>query len=266
MLPRPAGACDAAPVTLGTWILLAAVLGQPVPDWPTKPAGSWVQGGPLTLSGLRGKVVLVRFFTDTGCPYCSETAPALRELDKEFAPKGLVVIGVFTPKPKPRPVDVAEARAASRAYGFEFPVVVDDDWGALRAWAWGASRGLDWLETESSVDSKRVGIEGVSRYGKAALVAMAFDERFAVVLVGSSGEGGAKLHRRNFGEAVENLTAAGEYHWMAGNFVKYGAADATFGSMTPGDLPVDAHELHAADREVGQIADVRAHRLPRDRR
>jgi hypothetical protein len=85
----------------------------------------------------------------------------------------------------------------------------------------------------------------VSRYGKAALVAMAFDERFAVVLVGSSGEGGAKPHRRNFGVAVENLTAAGEYHWMAGNFMKYGAADATFGSMTPGDLPVDAHELIA---------------------
>ena len=120
-----------------------------------------------------------------------------------------------------------------------------DDWGALRAWAWGASRGLDWLETQSSVDAKRVGIEGVSRYGKAALIAMAFDARFAVVLVGSSGEGGAKLHRRNFGEAVENLTAAGEYHWMAGNFLKYGAADATFGSMDAGDLPVDAHELIA---------------------
>ena len=120
-----------------------------------------------------------------------------------------------------------------------------DDWGALRAWAWGASRGLDWLETQSAVDARRVGIEGVSRYGKAALVAMAFDTRFAVALVGSSGEGGAKLHRRNFGEAVENLTASGEYHWMAGNFLKYGAADATFGSMDAGDLPVDAHELIA---------------------
>jgi hypothetical protein len=120
-----------------------------------------------------------------------------------------------------------------------------DDWGALRVWAYGASRGLDWLETQSAVDAKRVGIEGVSRYGKAALVAMAFDSRFAVALVGSSGEGGAKLHRRNFGEAVENLTAAGEYHWMAGNFLKYGASDATFGSMTPGDLPVDTHELFA---------------------
>ena len=120
-----------------------------------------------------------------------------------------------------------------------------DDWGALRAGAWGASRGLDYLETDKAVDAKRVGIEGVSRYGKAALVTMAFDTRFALVLIGSSGEGGTKLHRRNWGEAVENLTASGEYHWMAGNFLKYGAAEADFGSRNAGDLPVDAHELIA---------------------
>jgi hypothetical protein len=120
-----------------------------------------------------------------------------------------------------------------------------DDWGALRAWAWGAARGLDYLESDRSVDAKKVGIEGVSRYGKAALITMAFEPRFAVVLVGSSGEGGAKLHRRNFGEAVENLTGSGEYHWMAGNFLKYGAAEASFGSKNAGDLPVDAHELMA---------------------
>jgi hypothetical protein len=120
-----------------------------------------------------------------------------------------------------------------------------DDWGSLRAWSWGAARALDYLETDRSVDGKRVGIEGVSRYGKAALVTMAFEPRFAVVLVGSSGEGGAKLHRRNFGEAVENLTGSGEYHWMAGNFLKYGAAEATFGSKNAGDIPVDAHQLIA---------------------
>ena len=120
-----------------------------------------------------------------------------------------------------------------------------DDWGSLRAWAWGAARGLDYLETEPAVDAKRVGIEGVSRYGKAALVTMAFEPRFALVLVGSSGEGGAKLHRRNFGEAVENLTGSGEYHWMAGNFLKYGAAESAFGSRNAGDIPVDAHQLIA---------------------
>lgn len=120
-----------------------------------------------------------------------------------------------------------------------------DDWGALRAWAWGAARGLDYLETDPAVNARQVGIEGVSRFGKAALVTMAFEPRFAVALVGSSGEGGAKLHRRNFGEAVENLTGSGEYHWMAGNFLKYGAAEASFGSRNAGDLPVDAHELIA---------------------
>jgi hypothetical protein len=119
-----------------------------------------------------------------------------------------------------------------------------EDWGSLRAWAWGAGRGLDYLETDPAVDAKHVGIEGVSRYGKAALVTMAFDQRFAMVLVGSSGKGGATLLRRNFGEAVESLTG-GEYYWMAGNFMKYGASEAAFGSMTPGDIPVDSNELIA---------------------
>ncbi|MFO0887758.1 MAG: hypothetical protein U0790_01285 [Isosphaeraceae bacterium] len=114
-----------------------------------------------------------------------------------------------------------------------------DDWGALRAWAWGASRAIDYFETDPAVDAKQIGIEGLSRYGKAALVAMAYDPRFAIGFIGSSGEGGAKLHRRKFGELVENLTGSGEYHWMAGNFLRYG------GPLTPGDLPVDAHELIA---------------------
>jgi hypothetical protein len=119
-----------------------------------------------------------------------------------------------------------------------------EDWGALRAWAWGAGRGLDYLETDPAVDAKYVGIEGVSRYGKAALVTMAFDQRFAMALVGSSGKGGATPLRRNYGEAVESLTG-GEYYWMAGNFMKYGASEAIFGSMNPGDIPVDSNELIA---------------------
>jgi hypothetical protein len=114
-----------------------------------------------------------------------------------------------------------------------------EDWGALRAWAWGASRALDYFETDRAVDARQVGIEGLSRYGKAALVAMAYDQRFAIGFIGSSGEGGAKLHRRAFGELVENLTGSGGYHWMAGNFLKYG------GPLNAGDLPVDAHELIA---------------------
>jgi hypothetical protein len=114
-----------------------------------------------------------------------------------------------------------------------------DDWGTLRAWAWGASRALDYFETDKSVDPKQVGIEGHSRYGKAALVAMAYDDRFAIAYVSSSGAGGAKLHRRNFGERVENVAGPGEYHWMAGNYLKYA------GPLQWGDLPVDSHELLA---------------------
>jgi len=118
-----------------------------------------------------------------------------------------------------------------------------DDWGALRAWAWGASRALDYLETDSTVDAARAGIEGVSRYGKAALVALAFEPRFVMGLIGSSGEGGASLYRRNFGEAVENITSSGEYHWMAGNFLKYGAEESVMGRLDANDIPVDAHQL-----------------------
>jgi hypothetical protein len=114
-----------------------------------------------------------------------------------------------------------------------------DDWGALRAWAWGASRALDYFETDKAVDARRVGIEGLSRYGKAAIVAMAYDQRFAIGFIGSSGAGGVKLHRRNFGELVENVAGSGEYHWMAGNYLKYA------GPLQWDDLPVDSHELVA---------------------
>ncbi len=114
-----------------------------------------------------------------------------------------------------------------------------DQWGALRAWAWGASRVLDYFETDKFVDAKQVGFEGHSRYGKAALVAMANDPRFAIAYISSSGEAGAKLYRRNFGEQIGNVAGTGEYHWMAGNFLKYA------GPLTENDLPVDAHELIA---------------------
>ena len=120
-----------------------------------------------------------------------------------------------------------------------------EDWGSLRAWAWGAARGLDYLETDPDVDAKHVGIEGVSRYGKAALVTLAFEERFAMGLIGSSGKGGAALHRRIFGEGLENLTGSGEYHWMAGNYLKYASIESKTGAWTADMLPVDSHQLIA---------------------
>ena len=115
-----------------------------------------------------------------------------------------------------------------------------EQWGALRAWAWGASRALDYLTTDPAVNAKQVGIMGHSRFGKAALVTMAYDPRFAIGYSSSSGAGGAALWRRNFGERLENVAGSGEYHWMDGNFLRY-AADPLHAS----DLPVDQDELLA---------------------
>lgn len=114
-----------------------------------------------------------------------------------------------------------------------------DDWGALRAWGWGAAKAIDYFETDKDVDAKRIAVEGISRYGKAAIVAMAYDPRISLSFVGSSGAGGVKILRRVFGEQVENLASSGEYHWFCGNFINYAS------KRTPDDLPVDAHELVA---------------------
>lgn len=114
------------------------------------------------------------------------------------------------------------------------------DWGALRAWGWGASKLIDYFEKDNIFNAKKVAIEGVSRNGKASLVAMAFDSRIAAGFIASSGKGGAAGWRRWCGESVENLTSSGEYHWMAGSFIKYGADP-----LTANDLKVDQHALIA---------------------
>jgi hypothetical protein len=112
-----------------------------------------------------------------------------------------------------------------------------DDWGVLSAWAWGMSKVLDYLKTDKAVDANKVAVQGHSRDGKAALVALAYDERFLTGFISSSGQSGAKLHRRKYGEAIENIAATNEYHWMAGNYLKYAGRWDT--------LPVDSHELIA---------------------
>ena len=133
-----------------------ALVGRPSPDWPAR---QWVQGGPLQLDDLRGKVVLLRFFMDAGCPLCSATAPALNALHEEFAPRGLVVIGMYTPKPRPRPTTVAQVKEHVAAYGFAFPVAVDDDWAALRRLWLDRVPGADFTSSSLLVDR-----EGVVRH------------------------------------------------------------------------------------------------------
>lgn len=113
-----------------------------------------------------------------------------------------------------------------------------DDWGVLRAWAWGDSRILDYLQTDPDVDGNKVGVMGHSRGGKAALVAMADDPRFAIGYISSSGKGGAALYRRNYGESMGNLCSVSEFHWFAANFLRYCAV-----GHSANEMPVDSHEF-----------------------
>ena len=115
-----------------------------------------------------------------------------------------------------------------------------DDWGVLRAWAWGDSRLLDYLQTDPDVDGKKVGVMGHSRGGKAALVTMVDDPRFAIGYISSSGAGGADLYRRNYGETMGNITGVSEFHWFAGNFLKYAAV-----GHSANEMPVDSDEFIA---------------------
>ena len=113
-----------------------------------------------------------------------------------------------------------------------------DEWGAIAAWAWGLSRALDYLETDKAVDAKRVAIMGISRLGKTVMWAGAHDTRFAMVIASCSGEGGAALSRRNYGETIAHLTAPTRYPYQfCANYAKW--------ATRVNEFPVDAHELVA---------------------
>jgi hypothetical protein len=113
-------------------------------------------------------------------------------------------------------------------------------WGVLRAWAWGASRVLDYLQTDSGTDATKAAIFGHSRYGKTALVAMAYDRRYATGYISSSGKGGAAPYRRRWGEMLENLANDAAFHWMVAGYMRYSA-----NPHTANDLDVDSDDVIA---------------------
>jgi hypothetical protein len=113
-----------------------------------------------------------------------------------------------------------------------------DEWGSIAAWAWGMSRVEDYFETDKSIDAGRVVIHGISRLGKTVMWAGAHDQRFAAVIASCSGEGGAALSHRNYGEAIAHLTAPSRFPYQfAANYAKYGGF--------PDEAPMDANLLIA---------------------
>jgi len=114
----------------------------------------------------------------------------------------------------------------------------EDEWGAISAWAWGLSRAMDYFETDKRIDSRRIALQGASRLGKTVLWSGVRDTRFKMVIASISGEGGAAISRRNFGETVKHITDPSRYSYQfAPNYHSYSAKVC--------DLPFDAHTLVA---------------------
>ncbi len=192
------------------------------PDPGIRLSTAWVGDGPG---------VVAHHATDAARGQDASSWPVERILDRGYA-LATVYYGDLEPDHPEGWKDGVRARLGPGATGR----FASDDWGAIGAWAWGLRRALDYLETDPDVDASRVAVIGHSRLGKTALWAGASDERFAMVVSNDSGEGGAALARRRFGETTESITKAFP-HWFCLGLREYaGREDA---------LPVDQHMLLA---------------------
>jgi peroxiredoxin len=131
----------------------AELVGTAAPGWTVS---EWIgaNGRPVAWADLRGKVVLVRWFTSAECPFCHASAPVLNRFHRDYAKRGLVVIGMYHHK-RPEPLTLDAVRATVRDYGFEFPVGVDRDWKTLNRW-WLGSRKRDFTSVSFLVDRRGV--------------------------------------------------------------------------------------------------------------
>lgn len=129
----------------------ADLIGKPAPAWEVT---DWTGTPPIELAALRGKVVLVRWFMSTDCPYCTASAPALNQLHRDLGARGLVVVGMYHHK-NPEPLDVSNVRRWARDFGFRFPVAVDRDWRTLRKWWLGTGK-RDFTSVSFLIDTQGV--------------------------------------------------------------------------------------------------------------
>jgi thiol-disulfide isomerase/thioredoxin len=128
------------------------VIGEIAPEWQTS---QWFNSPPLTLAGLRGHPVFVRWFTSPDCPFCSASAPALRELHARYAKQGLVVVGMYHHK-EPTPLDPKDVLGWARHYGYEFPVAIDANWRTLNRWWLGGHPNREFTSVSFLLDRKGV--------------------------------------------------------------------------------------------------------------
>jgi peroxiredoxin len=139
----------------------ASLIDTPAPGWDV---GTWFNSPPLTLAGLRGRVVLVRWFMDPSCPMCSATAPALRAFDEAYRDQGLTVIGMYHHK-DPKPLVDDDVRGYAATYGYRFPIAIDPDWRTLKRW-W-LDRERDFTSVSFLIDRRGV-IRAIHRGGRMA--------------------------------------------------------------------------------------------------